>query len=844
MFTIDEIRIEHQCANRGEIVITDNKHPRFSFSLKSDRRECSLRSAYIRVNGWETEIGDQRSIVYQGQTLKPFTEYPIEITVTDDFGETIHAKSVFQTGRMGLPWKGEWISDPNSHTVSPVSPPPTVFRRLFSARKNIACLRICATAMGVYDLYLDGKRMNDDYFAPGFTNYEADLQYTIHELHEIPAGEHELLAVVAAGWAIGRTTHVDDTTKSKSMLSADRPTFLCEMRLDYSDSQRDILGTDERFEVSSDSPWRFADWFDGEVYDARRSLNQLNWRPAAGEKLRMNPKLSVRYGLPVIAHEELEPVAWMEAPSGELICDFGQNIAGVLSLKLHGKAGKEIVIRHAETLQNGELYVQNLRSAKQELRYICRDGEQEYSPRFTYMGFRYVGIRGVSREDLQLKAVAVYSDLETVGAFRCSNEDLNQLQSNITWSGKDNFVDIPTDCPQRDERQGWTGDIALFSPTACFNFDMSRFLEKWLQDLKTEQTVTGAIPFVVPARKGVTPTMTTSCWGDSSILVPWALYMANGDKGLLERQYPSMKKYLADVRRWASLSLPFYGSRYILKLPFQFGDWCAPYGALPDWLSKGPWIGTAYFYRSSLLMSRIAAILGKEEDCRRYAAQAEKIRSAFRKAFTDGKGRMKEEFQAAYVLALAFDLAQGEEKHVMAKRLWALVKEAGIHLNTGFTATPFLLFALCDNGFADEAYELLLQDSRPSWLYSVKRGATTIWERWDSLREDGSIEESSLNHYAYGAVGDFLYRRISGLEAIEAGYRRFAVKPVPGGGLTWAECAHKCPYGEIKTRWEKAEGTFRLSVSVPVGCKCEVSMPNGEQHMIGSGYYEFETMDK
>ena len=844
MLQIDEIRGEHRHANRDETVITDNRHPRFSFSLKSDRRECSLRSALIRVNGWEAEAEDQRCVVYRGEALKPFTKYPIEITAADDLGETAHAAAVFQTGRMGLPWKGIWISDPDSHTESPASPPPTAFRRRFSARQEIACLRICATALGIFDLYLDGKRINDDYFAPGFTNYDADLQYTIHELHEIPAGEHELLAVVAAGWASGRTTHVDDTTKSKSMLSADRPAFLCELRLDYPDGQRDILGTDERFEVSSDSPWRFADFFDGEIYDARVDMAHLPWHSTMEEKLRVKPKLSARYGEKIVAHEEFRPLAWMEAPSGELICDFGQNIAGVLSLKLYGKTGKEIVIRHAEALQNGELYVQNLRSAKQELRYVCRDGEQEYSPRFTYMGFRYVGIRGIEKEDLELKAVAVYSDLETVGAFRCSNDDLNQLQLNLTWSGKDNFVDIPTDCPQRDERQGWTGDIALFSPTACFNFNMSRFLEKWLRDIASEQTATGAIPFVVPARKGVTPTLTTSCWGDSSILVPWALYMANGDKSLLERQYPSMKKYLANVKRWASLSLPFHGSRYILKLPFQFGDWCAPYGALSDWLAKGPWVGTAYFYRSSLLMSRIAAILGKEEDSRRYAAQAEKIRSAFRKAFTDGKGRMKKEFQTAYVLALAFDLAQDEEKHGMAERLWGLVKEAGVHLNTGFTATPFLLFALSDNGYVDEAYELLLQDTDPSWLYQIRHGATTMWEQWGSIQEDGSIKESSLNHYAYGAVGDFFYRRICGLEALEPGYRRFSVKPLLGGGLTWAECEHKCPYGWIKTRWEKAAGTFRLSVSVPVGCQCEVSMPNGEQHTIGSGDYEFETLDK
>ena len=740
-------------------------------------------------------------------------------------------------------WKGTWISDPGYQFESPASPVPMMFRRRFSLDRR-GSLEVFATAMGVFDLYLDGQRLHDDYFSPGFTDYSAHLQYTRCEAADLPQGEHELLAVVAGGWAVGRSTHVDDTTKSRSKLSADRQALLCDLQLVYGDRRCEILGTDERWEVTEDGPWRFADFYDGEVYDARVDRSDLNWRHAAPEKLHVNPLICARYGEKVSAHEVLEPVAWLEASSGELIADFGQNIAGVVSFRLSGKAGQEIVFRHAEALEHGELYVQNLRSAKQELRYICREGEQEYSPRFTYMGFRYVGVRGVRKEDIELKAIALYSDLETVGSFRCSNEDLNQLQSNLVWSGKDNFVDIPTDCPQRDERQGWTGDIALFASTACFNFDMSRFLEKWLLDLKSEQGPTGAIPFVIPSRKGITPSMTTSCWGDSCILVPWALYLSNGDKTLLERQYPSMKKYMADVKRWAALSLPIHGSPHILKLPFQFGDWCAPYGSVPDWLAKGPWVGTAYYFRSCRLMSEIAAILGHDEDSRRYANLDEKVRAAFCKVFTDGHGRMKEEFQTAYVLALAFGLAEGEERRVMAERLWALIKENGVHLNTGFTATPFLLFALSDNGYEREAYELLLQDTTPSWLYQVRHGATTMWENWHSVHEDGTIQESSLNHYAYGAVGDFFYRRICGLEILEPGYRRFAVKPIPGGGLTWAECEHKCPYGLIKTRWEKADGRFRLSVSVPFGTVCDVTLPDGKQHTIGSGSYDFECLEK
>ena len=835
MFAIDEIRIEHQLAP----VITDNQHPRFSFSLKSDRRDSSLRSAHIRVNGWETEISDQLNVAYQGPALEPLTEYLVEIVAEESAGEKAHAEAHFQTGRLDMQWHGSWVSDPDYRVKSPNSPVPMAFRRRFIARKEIETLRVFTTCMGVFDLYLDGKRLNDDYFAPGFTNYEADLQYTVTQLRDLPAGEHELIVVAAGGWAVGRTTHVDDSTRSKSKLSADRQALLCELWLEYADGQRDILGTDDRWEVTEDTPWRFADWFDGEVYDARKTLAAAAWRSAVPEKLRVKPKLSARYGCPVTAHEIFTAVSWHRAPSGEWIADFGQNIAGVVSVELCGKAGQEIVIRHAEALEHGELYVQNLRSAKQELRYLCRDGKQAYSPRFTYMGFRYVGVRGIRKEDLNIRAIAVYSDLETVGSFRCSNEDLNQLQSNLVWSGKDNFVDIPTDCPQRDERQGWTGDIALFSPTACFNFDMSRFLEKWLRDLSTEQTVTGAIPFVVPSRKGVTPALTTSCWGDSCVLVPWAVYQANGDRSLLSRQYTSMKKYMADVKRWAALSVPVYGSPHILKLPFQFGDWCAPYGSLPDWLKKGPWVGTAYYYRSCVLMSRIASILGKDKDSQRYAALGKKIKTAFRKTFTDGKGCLKDEFQTGYVLMLAFHLIEDDESNVMAERLWTMIKENGVHLNTGFTATPFILFALADNGFAEEAYELLLQDTDPSWLYQVRHGATTMWEQWGSIQDDGSIRESSLNHYAYGSVGSFFYRRICGLEPVEPGYRRFSVKPIPGGGLTWAECTHKSPYGAINVHWQQEPEIFSLRVSVPVGTRCDVTMPNGETHVLGSGDYVF-----
>ena len=840
MLTINEIRIENQ--GGGSAVITDRARPRSSFSMTSDRRASALRSASIEVNGWKKEIRDQLNIQYGGPALEPFQVYSVRITARDDAGEEAAAERLFQTGRLGLPWAGKWISDAGYRFESPNSPIPMLFRRKFTVSKPVQRFRVLATAMGIYDLLLDGERINRDYFAPGFTDYRAHLQYGCYEMHDLQPGEHVFTAVVAGGWAVGRTTNVANTNQSVSQRSAQRQALLAELRLQYEDGSTEVIGTDERFEVTEDSPWRFADFYDGETYHANWNPAAAVWRPAAEEKLKVRPAIRARYGEPVTAHEVLEPVAWSRAPSGELICDFGQNIAGVISVKLTGTAGQEIVFRHAEALENGELYVQNLRSAKQTVTYICRDGEQEYSPRFTYMGFRYVGITGSRREDLEIKAVAVYSDLETVGSFRCSNEDLNQLQSNLVWSGKDNFVDIPTDCPQRDERQGWTGDIALFASTACFNFDMGRFLDKWLLDMKSEQGKTGSLPFVIPSRRGVTPSITTSCWGDSSILVPYALYRSTGDTGILRRQYPVMKKYLADVRRGAALSFPKYKSPYIFQLMFQFGDWCAPYGSVPDWLKKGSWVGTAYYANSCRLMSEIANVLGEEKDSKHYAALADKIGEAFRKVFLEEDGRLKEEFQTGYVLPLYFRLADEQMRRVMAQRLWALIEENGVHLNTGFTATPYILFALADNGYAEEAYRLLLQDTDPSWLYQIRHGATTFWEQWGAVQEDGSIKEASLNHYAYGAVGDFFYRRICGLEPLEAGYRKFQVKPVPGGDLQFAECEHRCPFGIIRVRWELREEIFRLCVTVPVSTTCEVVMPNGERKTTGSGTYEFEQL--
>lgn len=547
----------------------------------------------------------------------------------------------------------------------------------------------------------------------------------------------------------------------------------------------------------------------------------------------------------------MHPIAVFTAAGGERIYDFGQNFAGVIHGRLKGKKGQKIVFRHAEILVDGELFVKPLRTAKATVEYICTDGEQEYSPRFTYMGFRYVGVTGIAEEEMELEAYVLHSDIRETGSFTCSNELLNKLQSNIHWGGKSNFVDIPTDCPQRDERLGWTGDIAVFAQTACYNFDMGRFLNKWLLDMNAEQDEKGRLPFVIPQGADTWKPRASACWGDSCVLAPWAEYMARGDRELLKRQYPVMKKFLKACKHRAGILSVGKYHPYIWSLPYQWGDWCAPDTDMLGWWKRGKWIATAYFANSCRIVSRIAAELGEEQDSIYYRDLSCKIDRAYEHIFTDGKGKLKKEFQSAYVLPLAFRMIRKENIPSMVEHFRRMIQENGGHLATGFPGTPYILYAFSDNGRVDLAYELLLKETCPSWLYEVKAGATTIWERWDALRPDGTVNFGnektakdsdggmvSFNHYANGAVGEWLYRRCLGLEPVQAGYRVFQFKPMPGGNLTWAKGRVDTPYGEIKAKWQINNDEFIMDVTVPVSTECHLIFPDGDEEFLGSGVWK------
>jgi alpha-L-rhamnosidase len=849
MLAIQHIRTE----NRPGSPVTDNPAPRFSFALQSDRQDVIL--AYVRavvlLEGkeiWDSGKikGGECRITYGGKKLSPFTAYEVRLEAGDNTGDSAEACASFSTGRLGLPWEAVWISDPGYLPEHKKSPVPMSFRRTVQLKSGLRRAFVNATAMGIFNLYLDKEKLGEDYFAPGFTSYGHQLQY---ETFDVTArlkkgGAHELKAIVAGGWAVGKFTYA-----GKTQLTADRQALLLELRIEYENGETELIATNEDWEVGIGGQYQFAEWYDGEICDATRSDADILWKQAAREHLKIYPGISARYSPPVRAHERMEAVLIGRSPSGECLYDFGQNFAGVLSATIQGKWGQKIVFRHAEVLSEEELFVRSLRSAKATATYICKEGLQIYSPQFTYMGFRYVGMTGADPQDITLSAYALYSDIETVGGFRCSDPLLNRLQQNIVWSGKSNFVDIPTDCPQRDERMGWTGDIAVFSPTAAFNFDTSAFLEKWLTDMRAEQGKDGGIPMVVPRQGDRWNPIVSSCWGDACLLVPWAEYMARGDAGVLMRQYKTMVRFLEGVRRWAAYMSIGKRARRIWKMPYHYGDWCAPEGDARLWKSRGKWIGTAYWANSLAIAAHAARLLQRVEEARAYDKLREEVCRAYLRTFTDKNGRLKHEFQTGYVLPLRFSMADKETAEKLAKNLVRLIEKTDYHLSTGFPGTPHLLFALSDYGYPDVAYKVLLQETCPSWLYEVKAGGTTIWERWDALLPDGTVNTGSadeksggmvsFNHYAMGAVGEWLYRRIAGLEPLSAGYRTLRIQPIVGGGITYAKAFTRGSNGDICAEWNLEGDVFTLKTVIPVGSRATIILPDGKRCQSGSGTYRY-----
>ena len=551
-------------------------------------------------------------------------------------------------------------------------------------------------------------------------------------------------------------------------------------------------------------------------------------------------------GPPVRVTDVLPAVSVTASPSGKTLVDFGQNVVGWVRLRVRGRsAGDEVVVRHAEVLEAAELGVRPLRTAKATDSYVLAGGDEVVlEPPLTFHGFRYAEVSGVPDLDAaDIEAVVVGSDLTRTGWFDSSHALLNRFHDNVVWGMRGNFVDVPTDCPQRDERLGWTGDIQVFSPTASFLYDSAGFLSSWLKDLAADQQEDGSVPFVVPDILG-TPGPAAAAWGDAAAVVPWVIYQRTGDTEVLARQLPSMRGW---VDRLAGLA----GKDGLWTGGFQFGDWLDP-TAPPDapFAAKADpdVIATAHLVRSAEIVAEAAALVGETDAARHYADLATRTREAFAREYVTGGGRVLSDAQTVYALALEWALLPGAEQRERAgRRLADLVRASGFRISTGFVGTPLIADALTSAGEVDVAYRLLLQTGVPSWLYAVTMGATTVWERWDSMLPDGSInpgEMTSFNHYALGAVADWMHRRVAGLAPAAPGYREIEVRPLPGRALTHASARHLTPYGEASVSWTRGDGRFRLSVVVPVGTTATVHLPGAPAaERVGHGRHEYEVAD-
>jgi alpha-L-rhamnosidase len=765
-------------------------------------------------------------------------------------------------------WTADWIEvdwdeDPKAFKPSPF------FRRSFTLDQPVKSARLYITAHGLYEAWLNGQRVGDQVFTPGYTPYDRQLQYQVYDVTALlQAGENVLGSILGDGWYRGKVYIYGDRN-----IYGNRLGLLASLRIETADGSQVTINTDSQWKVAN-GPIVKSDMRDGEIYDARLELPGWSspgytstWKDV---RLVKHPKnhLVASMGVPVRRNETFHPKAILKTPKGETVLDFGQNLAGVVHMRVRGPRGTTVHLRHGETLdKHGNFTVSHLFMTPpkedklpifQEVFYTLKgEGEEEYEPRFTVHGFRYVKVEGYPGEPTpeDFYSVAIYSDMPPTGTFTCSDPLINQLHHNTEWSMKSNFLDLPTDCPQR-ERAGWTGDAQIFTPSASFLMDTRAFFRKWLKELSLEQFPDGMVGNFVPNPyrlvKGGSARFFklldgSSGWGDVSVIMPWALYWAYGDVQLLERQYESMKAWVEHVQKrsrrvngskklnpryWLDQS---YRARqqYVWDTGYAWGEWLEPGGGamlamasdmLRRLLLGSPVVSTAYFINSARILAKTADLLGKPDDAKKYHALAEQVKAVYVEEFIGKDGRMQPDKQATYVRVLAFDLAPEALKPAIVDQLVRLVRASGNHIGTGFLSTPFLCHVLSENGRLDVAYDLLTQKTIPSWLYPITKGATTIWETWEGIREDGT-PQLSLNHYSPGSVINFLHRKVAGLDAAEPGFRRIAIHPQPGGGLTGASARYESACGLIVSDWAKQDGRLRLDVTIPANTRAVVTLP-------------------
>ena len=716
-----------------------------------------------------------------------------------------------------MQWHANWIRPAKSYgSVCPA------FRKTFFCPENVVSAALRITAMGVYEASLNGSRVGDFILAPGWTVYQKRLQVQQYELRIRPGQENELTVLVGKGWYRGRLAGWLPGQNSSAALPA---ALTAELTLRYPDGHTDTICTDASWQTA-ESAVRFSELYDGETYDA--AFEPSVWTPAA---LYDGPTdtLIEQQGEPVREQERIAPARIFKTPAGEIVVDFGQNLTGYVEIALDGVKGEAVELSHAEVLdKNGNFYTENYRSAKAKYLYFCKDGAQRYKPKLTFYGFRYIrvdrfpcGAEHAAQENFT--AIAVHSDMKRTGYLSCSDPLLNKLFENVIWGQKGNFLDVPTDCPQRDERLGWTGDAQVFIRTACLNFDAERFFTKWLADLAADQREDGAVGHVIP---NVRHQSGSAAWDDAATICPWAVYLAYGDPNILRTQFESMKKWVDYITAHTTTKDLWTGGTH-------YGDWLgldAPSGSYKG-SSREDLIASAFYAHSTALVIKAGRVLG--QDVSAYEALYERIVRAFRQAYPV--------YQTQTECTLAVYFALAEDTQTAADQLAQMIRSCGTKLQTGFVGTPYLLHALSAHGYTELAYDLLLRREYPSWLYPVTKGATTIWEHWDGQMENGdfwSSDMNSFNHYAYGAVADWVYTVAAGIQTVEEkpGYAAVRVAPHPDKRLDWLEASVETRHGLVRSRWEKQRDMWRYEIETPVEAEVVI---DGRKTFCRPGRYIF-----
>ncbi|PSM45006.1 alpha-L-rhamnosidase [Streptomyces dioscori] len=828
-----------------------------------DAYEIELDRDGARHRTGRTAHAEQVLVPWPGEPLDSRARVGVRVRVWVDGAADPTGWSEPSTVEAGLLDAADWRAVPVG-AAWPEEPGtdrrPALVRRDFTLDAPVLRARLYVTAHGVYEAEINGRRVGDDILSPGWTVYGERLRYRTYDVteHLVP-GVNTIGAWLGDGWYRG---HIGFDGGYRDLYGSDQ-SLLAQLEVTLADGTTAVVATDGSWQAAP-GPILFSGLYEGETFDARlhdtdwstpqgRLKKAESWTPVA-TRTRDPHTLIAPKGAPVRRTQELSPTTVTPKGDGRHVLDFGQNLVGRLRITVDGPADTTITLRHAEALQDGELATRPLRGAASTDTYVLDgSGEQTWEPRFTLHGFRYAEVSGWPGQFTanDVTARVYHTDMTRTGWFECSDPLVNRLHENVVWSMRGNFVDIPTDCPQRDERLGWTGDIQVFAPTASFLYDCAGMLDSWLDDVAVEQLPDGTVPWYVPVIPGGpqwTPIQPGAAWGDVATLTPWVLYQRFGDLELLRRHFPM-------GRAWVDLMDRLAGESRLWDTGHQLGDWLDPIAPPDDPAGARTdryLVATAYFAHSARHLQWSARELGDQEAAARYGQLADEVTRAFRARYVRPDGRMTSDAPTAYSVALVFGLLDDEQQRSRAgDRLAELVLQDDARIATGFVGTPLICDALTDTGHLEVAYRLLTQTECPSWLYTVSMGATTIWERWDSLLPDGTLNSggmTSFNHYALGAVADWMHRVVAGLDLSSPGYRTLRFRPRPGGGITWARARHETPYGEAAISWEltdsdKTGSGMTAEVTVPDGCRGVVELPGHAPLAVGPGRHHLDTRD-